>query len=287
MKLASYLLDGAASFGIVEGDAVFDAGPGLRARFGTLKHALGALDELVQGTAGQQATAHLSELTLLPPIPDPGRILCIGRNYRADTLRAGLPIPDYPILFSRFADTQVGHGQPLAFPSVSEQYDWEGELAFVIGKSGRHIPPERAFDHIAGYACYNDGSVRDYQRHTSQDLPGKNFWHSGAFGPWLVTKDEIADPADLVVTSRVNGELMQRGEVADFIFPIPVLVSYLSTIFPLEPGDVIATGTPLGCGTTRDPKVWLKPGDLVEVEIAGIGTLANRVAEEVEILCQA
>lgn len=286
MKLASYLLDGTASFGIVEGDAVIDAGPDMRARFGTLKHALGALDELVRGTAGKPPTARLSELTLLPPIPDPGRILCIGRNYRADTLRAGLPIPDYPILFSRFADSQVGHGQPLAFPTVSEQYDWEGELAFVIGKSGRHIPPDRAFDHIAGYACYNDGSVRDYQRHTSQDLPGKNFWHSGAFGPWLVTRDEIVEPAGLIVTSRLNGELMQRGEVADFIFPIPSLVSYLSAIFPLEPGDVIATGTPLGCGTTRDPKVWLKPGDLVEVEIAGIGKLANRVAKEEELICQ-
>lgn len=287
MKLASYLLDGAASFGVVAGDAVIDAGPDLRARFGTLKHALGALDELARATAGRPVTARLDELALLPPIPDPGRILCIGRNYRADTLRAGLPVPDYPILFSRFADSQVGHGQPLACPAASEQFDWEGELAFVIGKPGRHIPPERAFEHVAGYACYNDGSVRDYQRHTSQDLPGKNFWRSGAFGPWLVTRDEIADPASLIVTSRVNGAPMQRGEVADFIFPIPALVAYLSAIFPLEPGDVIATGTPLGCGVTRDPKVWLKPGDLVEVEIAGIGTLANRVAQEAELTCRA
>lgn len=286
MKLASYLLDGATSFGVVEGDAVIDVGSRVRKQFGSLKHALGALDELKRAVAGEAPTALLSDLELLPPIPDPGRILCIGRNYRADTLRAGLPIPDYPILFSRFADSQVGHGQPLAYPTVSQQYDWEGELAFVVGKSGRHIPPERAFDHVAGYACYNDGSVRDYQRHTSQDLPGKNFWRSGAFGPWLVTQDEIADPTDLIVTSRVNGELMQSGEVADFIFPIPTLVAYLSGIFPLEPGDVIATGTPLGCGTTRDPKLWLKPGDLVEVDIAGIGTLANRVVREDELSCQ-
>lgn len=280
MKLASYLLDGVASFGVVDGDAIVDVGADLRQRFGSLKHALGALDEIKTATRGRAATASVNEVVLLPPIPDPGRILCVGRNYRADTLRAGFPIPDYPILFSRFPDSQVGHRQPIVRPSVSEQFDWEGELAFVIGKRGRHIAEECALDHVAGYACYNDGSVRDYQRHTSQDLPGKNFWRSGSFGPWLVTADEIADPTALVVTSKVNGAEMQRGDVADFIFPIPALIRYLSAMFPLEPGDVIATGTPFGCGITHDPKIWLKPGDIVEVEIAGIGTLVNPVIGE-------
>ena len=280
MKLASYLLDGVASFGVVNDGAIVDVGADIRKRFGSLKQALGALDEIEAITSRRAVTASVDEVTLLPPIPDPGRILCVGRNYRADTLRAGFPIPEYPILFSRFPDSQVGHRQPIVRPLVSEQFDWEGELAFVIGKRGRHIPEERALAHVAGYACYNDGSVRDYQRHTSQDLPGKNFWRSGSFGPWLVTTDEIADPSQLVVTSRVNGAEMQRGDVADFIFPIPALILYLSAIFPLEPGDVIATGTPFGCGITRDPKIWLKPGDVVEVEIAGIGTLVNSVIGE-------
>jgi 2-keto-4-pentenoate hydratase/2-oxohepta-3-ene-1,7-dioic acid hydratase in catechol pathway len=280
MKLASYLLHGAPSFGVVNGEEIIDVGGDLRKRFGSLKHALGSLDEVRRATNGIAASGRLGEMPMLPPIPDPGRIICIGRNYRADALKAGLSIPEYPILFTRHPDSQVGHLQPIIRPTVSDQLDWEGELAFVIGKPGRHISIEHAQLHVAGYACYNDGSVRDYQRHTTQDTPGKNFWRSGAFGPYLVTSDEIPDPTTLAVTSSLNGKTMQRGDVADFIFPIPELIAYLSSIFPLQPGDVIATGTPLGCGTTRDPKVWLKPGDKVEVSIKGIGTLTNHVADE-------
>lgn len=280
MKLASYWLHGAPSFGVVNGEEIVDVGGELRERFGSLKHALGSLGEVRRATSGRAAIGRLGELAMLPPIPDPGRIICIGRNYRADALKAGLAIPDYPILFTRYPDSQVGHLQPIIRPSVSDQLDWEGELAFVIGKPGRHISIEHAHRHVAGYACYNDGSVRDYQRHTTQDTPGKNFWQSGAFGPYMVTSDEIPDPAALVVTSSLNGEVMQRGAVADFIFPIPQLIAYLSSIFPLQPGDVIATGTPLGCGTTRDPRIWLKPGDKIEVSIEGIGTLTNHVEDE-------
>jgi 2-keto-4-pentenoate hydratase/2-oxohepta-3-ene-1,7-dioic acid hydratase in catechol pathway len=280
MKLASYLLDGAPSFGVVHGEEIVDVGGDLRERFGSLKHALGSLAEIRRATHGRAAIGHLDETPMLPPIPDPGRIICIGRNYRADTLKAGFEISAYPILFTRYPDSQVGHLQPIIRPSVSDQLDWEGELAFVIGKAGRHIAADQAMSHVAGFACYNDGSLRDYQRHTSQDAPGKNFWHSGAFGPYMVTSDELSDPTALIVTSRLNGTEMQRGHVADFIFPIPKLISYLSSIFPLQPGDVIATGTPLGCGTTRDPKIWLKPGDTVEVVIEGIGTLSNQVEDE-------
>lgn len=280
MKLASYLLHGAPSFGVVNGEEIVDVGGEFRERYGNLKNALESLGEIRCATEGKASFGRIGDTPMLPPIPDPGRIICIGRNYRADALKAGLAIPDYPILFTRYPDSQVGHLQPIIRPSVSDQFDWEGELAFVIGKPGRHISIENAHCHVAGYACYNDGSLRDYQRHTTQDAPGKNFWRSGAFGPWLVTSDEIPDPTALVVTASLNGKIMQRGDVADFIFPIPELIAYLSSIFPLQPGDVIATGTPLGCGTTRDPKIWLKPGDRVDVSIEGIGTLTNYVADE-------
>lgn len=280
MKLASYLLGDVPSFGIVRDDEVLDVGDVTRARFGSLKDALGSLNEIQEAVQTQRSIGRVSDVHLLPPIPDAGRIICIGRNYRADTIKAGLPVPDYPILFLRYPDTLVGHKQPLVRPSVSDQFDWEGELAFVIGKSGRHIAREAASNHVAGYCCFNDGSVRDYQRHTTQDAPGKNFWRSGSFGPFLVTRDEMPDTSKLSVTSTLNGELMQCGQVSDFIFSISDLIAYLSSIFPLQPGDVVATGTPLGCGVSRDPKIWLKPGDVVEVSIEGVGTLRNHVEDE-------
>jgi 2-keto-4-pentenoate hydratase/2-oxohepta-3-ene-1,7-dioic acid hydratase in catechol pathway len=280
MKLASYLLGEVPSFGIVRDDEILDVGDVTRARFGSLRNALGALDEIQNAAQTEGSIGRVSDVHMLPPIPDAGRVICIGRNYRADTIKAGLPVPDYPILFLRYPDTLVGHQQPIIRPCVSDQFDWEGELAFVIGKAGRHIARETASEHVVGYCCFNDGSVRDYQRHTTQDAPGKNFWRSGSFGPFLVTSDELPDVSTLSVTSTLNGEQMQYGQVADFIFSIPDLIAYLSSIFPLQPGDVVATGTPLGCGVSRDPKIWLKPGDVVEVSIEGVGTLRNHVEDE-------
>jgi 2-keto-4-pentenoate hydratase/2-oxohepta-3-ene-1,7-dioic acid hydratase in catechol pathway len=184
------------------------------------------------------------------------------------------------VLFVRFGDSIVGHERPILKPRESEQLDYEGELAVVIGRRARRVGRDRALDYVAGYSCFNDGSVRDYQRHSQQFTPGKNFHASGSFGPWLVTTDEIADPRKLTLTTRLNGAVMQHESVGELCFDVPQLIEYCSTWAQLEPGDVIVTGTPGGVGAGRKPPVWMKPGDTVEVEITGIGTLRNPVAAD-------
>ncbi|MDH3620673.1 MAG: fumarylacetoacetate hydrolase family protein [Gammaproteobacteria bacterium] len=212
--------------------------------------------------------------------PDTNRkILCVGVNYRPHIEEMGREVPDYPVVFVRFPGSLVGNGEPLIRPRVSEQYDFEGELAVVIGKRARHVAREDAFDYVAGYCCFMDGSVRDWQRHTGQFTAGKNFEQSGAIGS-MVPVDEVPDPSALRLTTRVNGEVMQEGAVADLVFDIPALLEYCSTFTELRPGDVIATGTPGGVGAARKPPVWLREGDLVEVEISGLGVLANPILDE-------
>jgi len=212
--------------------------------------------------------------------PDTNRkILCVGVNYRPHIEEMGREVPDYPVVFVRFPGSLVGNGEPLIRPRVSEQYDFEGELAVVIGKRARHVAREDAFDYVAGYCCFMDGSVRDWQRHTGQFTAGKNFEQSGAIGS-TVPVDEVPDPSALRLTTRVNGEVMQEGAVADLVFDIPALLEYCSTFTELRPGDVIATGTPGGVGAARKPPVWLREGDLVEVEISGLGVLANPILDE-------
>jgi len=184
------------------------------------------------------------------------------------------------MIFARYPDSLVGHGAPMVRPQVSVQFDYEGELAIVIGKSGRHIESGSALDHVAGYACFNDGSVRDYQRHTTQFLPGKTFWRSGSFGPWLVTPDEAGAIGDLGLVTRLNGIEVQRAKIDDLLFDPPELIAYLSAIYPLMPGDVIATGTTGGVGAFRKPPLWMKPGDRVEVTIDRLGTLRNSIIAE-------
>ena len=207
------------------------------------------------------------------------KILCVGVNYRPHIEEMGRDLPDHPVVFVRFPDSLVEDGEAIIRPSVSEQLDFEGELAVVIGREGRHVSREDAFDHVAGYCCFLDGSVRDWQRHTSQFTPGKNFERSGAIGP-LVPRDNVPDPASLELTTRVNGEVMQHGDISDLVFDVPTLLEYCSTFAELLPGDVIATGTPGGVGAARTPPVWLKPGDIVEVDIPGIGRLRSPVGEE-------
>ena len=218
-----------------------------------------------------------AQVTFLPVIPRPGKILCVGVNYLAHIREMGREVPQRPVIFVRFADSQVGHGEPLLHPGVSEQFDFEGELAVVIGKRAHRISAEQALDYVAGYSCFNDGSVRDYQRHTGQFTPGKNFHHSGSFGPWLVTADEIPDPSRLRLQTRVSGELMQSAPLSDLCFSVPALLEYCATFAHLEPGDVVVTGTPGGVGAARKPPRWLVPGDTVEVEIDGVGMLRNPV----------
>lgn len=282
MKLLAFSREGRASYGLLIGDGIVDAGSRLSQHWPSLSAVLraGAVDELRDRVAGLGPDFSVEEASFLPPILDPGRIICVGLNYRTHIEETGRQMPEHPTIFVRFPDSHVGHRESMVCPAVSEEYDFEGELAFIVGRGGRHIPASEALGCIAGYSCYNDGSVRDFQRHASQFTAGKNFWHSGAFGPWMVTADEIPDPARLTLETRLNGKVMQSASTGDLLFDIPYLVAYLSTIFPLRPGDIVSTGTTGGVGKARKPPVFMRPGDWIEVEISGIGTLSNPVVAE-------
>jgi 2-keto-4-pentenoate hydratase/2-oxohepta-3-ene-1,7-dioic acid hydratase in catechol pathway len=278
MKFASFRHQNTPGWGAVEGVAIRD----LRRLAPTLRAALaaGSLPRTTAETA-QAPLLPLSALTLLPPVPDTNRIFCIGLNYVAHREETGRQPTDHPVLFVRFAPSVVGHNQPVILPRESSSFDFEGELGVVIGKAGRRIPESRALEHVAGYACFMDGSIRDWQSHTHQFTPGKNFDCSGAFGPWLVSADEIADPnGGLKLETRLNGQVMQTTTTDYMIFPVPVLINYLSSFTQLEPGDVIATGTPGGVGFKRTPPVFMCAGDQIEVEIERVGLLTNSVQSD-------
>lgn len=221
------------------------------------------------------------EVHLLAVIPNPEKIICVGLNYVTHRAETGRPVEEHPSIFTRFAASQIADGDPIIRPHVSTTLDYEGELAIVIGRPGRYIPAERAHEHVAGYACYNDATLRDWQRHSHQFTPGKNFVGTGAFGPALVTSDEVPNIEAQTLTTRLNGEVMQQAKISDMIFSIGEIIAYVSSFTPLEPGDVIATGTPGGVGAKRQPPVWMKPGDLVEVEITQVGILRNPIADEI------
>lgn len=248
----------------------------------TLRHAIASGVWLEMGTAalGQPDTHRLEDITFVPVIPNPDKILCIGHNYEAHRIETQREKTGNPSVFLRVAASQTGHLCPIELPPESSELDYEGEIAIVIGKAGRRISEAEAWQHIAGYSAYNDGSLRDWQRHTTQFTPGKNFSHTGGFGPYLVPRGEIADGEELSLTTRLNGAVMQHATTAQMIFPIPTLIAYLSTFTTLVPGDVIVTGTPGGVGARREPQVWMRPGDRVEVEISRIGTLVNTIARE-------
>lgn len=282
MKLLSFVRCGETGFGALAGGGIVDLTGRLDPAVKTLKAALAA--DLVPDAAryleGRSPDFALSDVMLLPVIPDPSKILCVGVNYeehRAETKRAEVK---FPTIFTRHADSQVGHRQPIIKPRLSDALDFEGELAVVIGRGGRYIEETDAMTHVGGYACYNDGSVRDWQRHTHQFTPGKNFSGTGAFGPWLATAEEIPDYTQLPIETRLNGETVQKATLADLIFPIPRLIAYCSSFTPLRPGDVIITGTPGGVGDRREPPLYMKAGDVVEVEIGGVGRLVNPVIAE-------
>jgi 2-keto-4-pentenoate hydratase/2-oxohepta-3-ene-1,7-dioic acid hydratase in catechol pathway len=281
MRLVSFERKGRPGFGVIAGQGVVDAGARLAGKPGGLREALAAgASEALARLANAAPDFGLDEIALSPVIPDAAKVLCVGINYMPHIKEMGRERPERPVLFVRFGDSIVGHGQPLLKPRESEQFDYEGELAVVIGKRARRVSRERALDYVAGYSCFNDGSVRDYQRHSPQFTPGKNFHASGAFGPWLVTADEIPDPRKLTLATRLNGTVMQHESVGELCFDVPQLIEYCSTFAQLEPGDVIVTGTPGGVGAGRKPPLWMKPGDTVEVEISGIGTLRNPVAAD-------
>lgn len=277
VRFATFVADGAARWGRIDRDVAVP----LDHLFPSLRAAISAR-ALGSGEIGQAGgdTVPLSAVTFLPVIPEPGKILCVGLNYEDHRKETGRAEVSNPTIFTRFADSQTGHRTPILRPRETTKLDYEGELAIVIGKGGRRISAAEALGHIAGYSCYNDGSVRDWQAHTIQFTPGKNFPATGAFGPWLVTPDEFGEPGDQRIQTRLNGEVMQDAVLAQMIFPIPKLIEYCSTFTPLSPGDVIVTGTPGGVGAKRNPQVFMKPGDRVEVEIDGIGILSNDIADD-------
>lgn len=284
MRLASFRIGSNACFGAVVGDGIVDLSKRL-GKYATLR-ALIAADGLPEARAAADAAQPDHKLTgvvLLPPVVAPEKIWCIGVNYadRNEEYKDNSERPKYPSLFCRAPASVVGHGQPIERPRISAQLDYEGEIALVIGKAGRHIPRERALEHIFGVTLCNEGSVRDWLRHGKFNVTqGKNFDKSGSVGPWIVTSDEIDLRAPIQLTTRVNGEVRQNDSTERLMFPFDYLINYLSTFATLTPGDVIVTGTPTGAGVRFDPPRWLKPGDVVEVEGSGIGTLRNTVVDE-------
>lgn len=246
--------------------------------------ALLAMDDAAFGAACDALSAgapvELDAVTLLPPVGRPGKIICVGLNYIDHSAESGFKQPDYPTLFGRFTSSLIGHGAPLLRPTVSEQFDYEGELVAIIGRGGRHIPRERALEHVFGYSIFNDGSVRDYQFKAPQWTMGKNFDDTGPFGPVVVTADELPPgAAGLRIETRLNGAVVQSSNTDALVFDVPTLVAIISEAITLEPGDLLVTGTPSGVGAARKPPLWMKPGDVCEVEIEGIGVLRNPVAD--------
>jgi 2-keto-4-pentenoate hydratase/2-oxohepta-3-ene-1,7-dioic acid hydratase in catechol pathway len=281
MRLASFLIQDRPTYGIVTDRGVIDLGARLGVGRPDLRSLLeaDALGEVAR-FADDAPDGPLDGLRYLPVIPNPDKILCVGLNYEEHRVESQRERTEQPAIFIRLASSQVGHGEPILVPRESTRFDYEGELAIVIGRGGRRIAPEAAWNHIAGYACYNDGSVRDWQRHTTQWTPGKNFVATGGFGPWMVTADEIEPWTVLTLTTRLNGEVLQHASTDMLIHTIPKIVAYVSTFCPLVAGDVIATGTPGGVGARREPPVWMKPGDVCEVEIERVGLLRNPIAAD-------
>lgn len=282
MRLATFRLLGKDTWGVVTDRGVVDIGRVLGDRFPTLRDALAAdvLGEIAEIVAAGGDAVAFDQITFLPVIPNPDKIICAGVNYEEHRIETNRERTDQPTIFLRLAASQLGHDGTILLPPESTELDYEGEIAVIIGKGGRRISREAAWSHIAGYAPYNDASIRDWQRHTGQWASGKNFPATGAFGPWMVTRDEIGDGEEISLETRLNGQVMQRATTAMMIFDIPRLIEYASTFTHLLPGDVIATGTPGGVGVKRNPQVFMTHGDVVEVEVGKVGTLVNRIERE-------
>ena len=278
MKLLSFVAGGKDYFGAVSGDGVVALDdkigqPNLRAAL-----AAGAMEAMRKAAQGATPDHKLADIKFLPVIPQPAKILCAGINYRSHAAEVGRELPKQPSMFVRFTDTLVGHGGDMIRPSVSDKFDFEGELAVVIGRPGRHIKAERALDHVAGYTCFVDGSVRDFQKFSVTS--GKNFPGTGPLGPWLVTTDDIPDPGKLTLTTRLNGTQVQHSATDLLIYSVPQIIAFCSDFTALSAGDIIATGTPEGVGHSRKPPLWMKAGDTLEVEITGIGVLRTHIVDE-------
>ena len=280
MRFVSFRHANAAKIGAVVDGGIVDLSTRSPSGWNSLREVIAAkaLAELAALAKGSAADLKFDEVELLPVIPDPGKILCIGLNYKSHVGEMGRELPTSPSVFSRFADTLVPPDGNMVRPRASIAFDFEGELAIVIGERCRHVPRASALSVVAGYTCFIDGSVRDFQRHST--TAGKNFPATGPLGPWLVTSDSLQDPQSLELTTRLNGKVVQHDTTDHMIFDVGAIIEYLSTVTWLEPGDVIATGTPDGVGAGRKPPLWMKTGDRIEVEISGIGTLIANVVDE-------
>ncbi len=280
MKLSSYKTAQGESYGIVTAKGIVDLKRYLGNQYPDLK-------SLIAGNAFSQAVQYAgaapdyqgSDVTWLPVIPNPDKIVCVGLNYQEHVAETGRDNTEQPAIFLRLPESQVGHKQPIVRPRESKNLDFEAEIAVIIGVPGRRISQQNAYKHVAGYSCYNDGSVRDWQRHTIQWTAGKNFAQTGGFGPWMVSADEIPPGTTMTLSCRLNGERMQHASTEQMIFKIPKIIEYVSTWTTLVPGDVLVTGTPGGVGARRNPPVWMKPGDKVEIEIDKVGVLENGIAD--------
>ena len=283
MRYASFTADGKASYGIVTDKGIVDLGKRVGDRYPTLKSLIS--DDFpaeVEALSAETADYGIDDVEYMVPVPDATDVWCLALNYVEhldEVVAAGRQqnLPAQPALFMRSISSLVGHKQDLHHPGVSEQYDYEGELGVIIGKSGRNVSEEEALDYVAGYTIVNEGCVRDWQFHTKQITPGKNWYRSGAVGPWMVRANEIADPHKLSIKTTLNDQVVQDGTSADMVHKINKFISYLSTITVLKPGDILSTGTPSGVGFSRKPPLWMKVGDVCTVEISGIGTLSNKI----------
>jgi len=280
MKIVSYKNNAAVSYGVVKNHEMVTVSVEFALRYPTLRQVLegDALQALADDTDNRPADRALGDLQLVPPVFNSQRIICVGINYpKRYPLDNPAPLPEHIILFAKLDGTLVGHREALEIPpgAAAETFDYEGEIALIIGKPGRHVSPEQAFEHIAGYTIVNDGSVREWQKHSVHT--GKNFANSGACGPWMVTADEIEDPFAITLNTRLNGEIVQSTSAAEMIFSIPELIAYISHTIELRPGDIISTGSPEGSGGSRQPPRFLRAGDTLDIEVSGVGVLHNRV----------
>jgi 2-keto-4-pentenoate hydratase/2-oxohepta-3-ene-1,7-dioic acid hydratase in catechol pathway len=289
MRYLAFTKDGSTHVGVLAQDEVVDLSAALPDAPGTIREIIAAGPELQKRIADAVAAAPsdsklpLSDCKIAIPIPDPGKIVCLGLNYADHAKEGGHDVPDYPSLFMRTGTSMIAAGEPMVVPRVSERLDYEVELMVVIGKRCRHVPEDKALDVIFGYTVFNDGSVRDYQRKTAQWTAGKNFDGTGPIGPWIVTADELPPGAvGLRIHSRLGDRILQDSNTENMLFSVKKTIAILSEIMTLEPGDLIATGTPEGVGHARKPPLWLKPGDEITVEVEGVGALSNPVVAEAQ-----
>lgn len=282
MAFVTFSAQGRSSYGILRDDGVFDLGARIGSVLPDLKSLLRARGlGLLKGIPAANSTDYAAgEFSYQPVIPNPAKILCVGLNYQAHRKETGRAATEHPAIFTRFSDTLIGHEAPIHLPSVSTSLDFEGELAVVIGKECFQVDEDRAMEYVGGYSVFQDASIRDWQHHTHQFIPGKNFPNTGGFGPALITPEEAGPLAGKAIETRLNGQIMQSAHLDDMIFPVPAIITYLSKFTRLSPGDVIATGTPGGVGVKREPPLFMKAGDRVDVTVEGIGTLLNPVISE-------